>query len=105
LIEIYARFAHLKKVKINKMKKFLAILLVAGFMISCNNSAETSATAAADSVKTADSLAKVAAEAVTAVDSTKKAADSTIKATVDTVKAATDKMVEKAKDVKEAVKH
>lgn len=65
------------------MKKVLAIIAIAGFMVACNNESETTkedaAKAAADSARIADSTAAAA-----------KAADTAAAKPVDTIKAVVD---------------
>lgn len=73
------------------MKKFFAILAIAGAMTACNNSANQTETktdsAATKAVDTATATVKATVDsAAKKIDSTAKAAVDTIKAKVDSVK-------------------
>jgi hypothetical protein len=72
--------------KFLRMKKFLMVLTVAGF-VACNNSSDSSATSADSTVKAVDSTASAAKDTVAKVaDSAAKKIDSTAKAVKDSVK-------------------
>jgi F0F1-type ATP synthase membrane subunit b/b' len=83
------------------MKKFFAILAVAGFMVACNDSATTDTKPAGDTTKTegvADAAQKAADTAnktmTNAADTAKKIMDKA----ADTAKKVMDKAIDKAAD-------
>ena len=65
------------------MKKLLFVFAIATSLVACNNSADTSATASADSAKTADSIKAampaVVDSAVAKIDSAASKIDSAAK--------------------------
>jgi ElaB/YqjD/DUF883 family membrane-anchored ribosome-binding protein len=95
----------IKNLKTITMKKFFAILAVAGVMVACNDSATTDAKANADSIAKATE-GGVAADAQKAMDSLKNAAGTTadsLKGGADSVKGMMNKAVDGVKDaVKDA---
>jgi hypothetical protein len=73
--------------KIITMKKFFAILAIAGAMTACNNAAQnTEANADSAKVAAAADSAKAAADTLKAAADTAKAAADTLKAKVDSLK-------------------